>query len=54
LVRQGRADEAREVFETMIADPAVWALIGDCEKFEEAHNCAAQMAAWREANRKDK
>ena len=46
-VRQGDFASARGVLESLFADPAVAALIGDCDKFNEALDVAEAMRDWR-------
>lgn len=46
-MRQGLFAEAEATLQMMAADPHVLALVGDCEKFDEAEQCARAMRSWR-------
>jgi hypothetical protein len=47
FVRRGEFDRAARVVESMKNDPRILALVGECEKFDEALDCALAMREWR-------
>lgn len=46
-VRRGRVMLARSILESMLVDQGIKALVGECEKFDQALACAEAMRAWR-------